>query len=80
MGTSSDSKRDAAVRFAKKLLETRGKVTESDLDIVRQAGFTDANLVEIIALSVQFLFTNFINNVFDTPIDFPVVILDSKTA
>jgi alkylhydroperoxidase family enzyme len=80
MGTSSDSKRDAAVRFAKKLLETRGKVTESDLDIVRQAGFTDANLVEIIALSVQFLFTNFINNVFDTPIDFPVVIGDSETA
>ncbi|HXI89468.1 MAG TPA: hypothetical protein VNO24_05570 [Blastocatellia bacterium] len=80
MGTSSDSKRDAAVRFAKKILETRGKVTESDLDIVRQAGFTDANLVEIIALSVQFLFTNFINNVFDTPIDFPVVVLDPKSA
>lgn len=80
MGTSSDSKRGAAIRFAKKILETRGKVTESDLDIVRQAGFTDANLVEIIALCVQFLFTNFINNVFDTPIDFPVVVMDPKSA
>ncbi|BDC45150.1 carboxymuconolactone decarboxylase family protein [Paraburkholderia terrae] len=80
MGTSRDSKRDVAVRFAKKIIETRGKVTEFDLDVVRQTGFTDANLVEIIALSVQFLFTNFINNVFDTPVDFPKVFLAPKSA
>jgi uncharacterized peroxidase-related enzyme len=72
-GASSDSKKDAAVRFAKKVIEARGKVTEADLAAVRQAGFTDANIVEIIALSAQFVLTNFINNVFDTPIDFPVV-------
>jgi uncharacterized peroxidase-related enzyme len=72
-GTSSDSKRDAALGFVKKVIETRGKVTETDLDAVRKSGFTDANVVEIIALSAQFLLTNFINNVFDTPIDFPVV-------
>jgi uncharacterized peroxidase-related enzyme len=73
LGASSDSKKDAAVRFAKKVTEARGKVTEADLAVVRQAGFTDANIVEIIALSAQFVLTNFINNIFDTPIDFPVV-------
>jgi uncharacterized peroxidase-related enzyme len=72
-GRSSDVKRDAAVRFAKNLVELRGRVSEADLNAVRQAGFTDANVVEIIALSAQFLLTNFVNNVFDTEIDFPVV-------
>ena len=72
-GRSNDVKKDAAVHFAKKLIELRGKVTEVDLIAIRQAGFTDANIVEIIALSAQFLLTNFINNVFDTEIDFPVV-------
>jgi uncharacterized peroxidase-related enzyme len=72
-GRSGDARRDAAVRFAKKLTELRGKVSEGDLKAVRQAGFTDANVVEIIALSAQFLLTNFVNNVFDTEIDFPVV-------
>jgi uncharacterized peroxidase-related enzyme len=72
-GQSGDAKRGAAVRFAKKLIELRGKVSEADLNAVRQAGFTDANVVEIIALSAQFLLTNFVNNVFDTDIDFPVV-------
>ncbi|MFM0572745.1 peroxidase-related enzyme [Paraburkholderia caledonica] len=71
-GTSSDPKRYAALNFAKKVVETSGKLTETDLDTVRQAGFTDANIVEIIALSAQCLLTNLINNVFETPIDFPV--------
>jgi uncharacterized peroxidase-related enzyme len=72
-GQSGDSKRNAAIVFAKKLIELRGKVSEADLNAVRQAGYTDANVVEIIALSAQFLLTNFVNNVFDTEIDFPVV-------
>ncbi|PZR46957.1 carboxymuconolactone decarboxylase family protein [Paraburkholderia fungorum] len=63
----------AAVAFARKLVETRGKVATGDLDTVRAAGYSDANIVEIIALSAQFLLTNFVNNAFDTEIDFPVV-------
>ena len=63
----------AAVAFAKTLIETRGKVTESDLHAVREAGFSDANIVEIIALAAQFMLTNFVNNVFNTEVDFPVV-------
>jgi uncharacterized peroxidase-related enzyme len=72
-GQSGTPKTAAAVAFAKKLMETHGKVSEDDLRTVRAAGFTDANIVEIIALSAQFLLTNFVNNAFDTEIDFPVV-------
>jgi uncharacterized peroxidase-related enzyme len=70
-GHSSDSKSDAAVQFAKRVTETRGRVSNADIAAVREAGFTDAQIVEIVASAVQFLFTNFINNVADTEIDFP---------
>ncbi|MFT4068145.1 carboxymuconolactone decarboxylase family protein [Paraburkholderia sp.] len=73
LGQSGNPRTAAAVAFAKALMQTRGKVSEADLDKVRAAGFSDANIVEIIALSAQFMLTNFINNAFDTDIDFPVV-------
>lgn len=73
LGESESPQVAAAVAFARKLMETRGKVATDDLDAVRVAGYSDANIVEIIALSAQFMLTNFVNNVFDTEIDFPVV-------
>jgi uncharacterized peroxidase-related enzyme len=65
-GRSTDSKRAAAIYFAQKVTETRGKVSNADLQVVRGAGFSDAQILEIVALSVQFLMTNFINNVAET--------------
>jgi uncharacterized peroxidase-related enzyme len=70
-GRSSDPKRAVAIGFAKSLVEKRGKVTDEDLDAVRAAGYTDQQILEMVALSVQFLFTNFINNVAKTHIDIP---------
>ena len=61
-GRSSDPKRQAAVAFAKALIETRGKVSDAQFAAVRDAGWTDANIVELIALTAQFLLTNFMNN------------------
>src|SRR6202000_1506403 len=72
-GKSSDPKRGAAADFARKLIEARGKVADEDLAAVRAAGFSDGDVVAMIALSAQFLFTNFMNNVADTDIDFPAV-------
>jgi len=72
-GHASDPKRDAAVRFARKVIETRGKVSEADVKAVRDAGYTDANIMEIIALVAMYSLTNFFNNVFDPENDFPAV-------
>src|SRR6266576_2426384 len=69
-GLSSDPKRQAAVAFAKALIETRGKVSDAQFAAVRDAGWTDGNIVEMIALTAQFLLTNFMNNAVQTPIDF----------
>ena len=72
-GHASDPKRDAAVQFARKVIETRGKVSDADLKAVRDAGYTDANVMEIVALVAMYSLTNFFNNVFDPEKDFPAV-------
>ena len=70
-GRSSDPKRGAAVR--KEADQNRGSVADADLAAVREAGLADPQIIEIVALSAQFLLTNFMNNVADTDIDFPAV-------
>jgi len=72
-GGSSDPKANAAVRFARQVVETRGKVSDADLAVVKAAGFSDAQIVEIVAVAVENVLTNFLNNVAETEIDFPVV-------
>jgi uncharacterized peroxidase-related enzyme len=72
-GHASDPKRDAAVQFARKVIEARGNVTDADLKAVRDAGYTDANVMEIVALVAMYSLTNFFNNVFDPEKDFPAV-------
>lgn len=72
-GHANDPKRDAAVRFARKVIETRGNVADADFQTVREAGYTDAHIMEIVALVAMYSLTNFINNVFDPDKDFPAV-------
>jgi len=47
-GGSGDPKADAAVRFAVRITEHRGRVSEADLKAVKAAGYSDAQLVEIV--------------------------------
>lgn len=70
-GKSSDPKTEVALQFVKKVIQMRGKVGDADLKAVRDAGWTDAQIIEMIARIVQFFYTNFVNNVFETEIDFP---------
>jgi len=72
-GHATDPKRNAAIQFARKVIETRGKVSDADLKAVRDAGYTDANVMEIVALVAMYSLTNFFNNVFDPEKDFPAV-------
>jgi uncharacterized peroxidase-related enzyme len=72
-GRSNDAKADAALRFAKTVAETRGQVSTGDIEAVKAAGYTDAQVVEIVLLVALNFLTNLINNVADTDIDFPVV-------
>jgi uncharacterized peroxidase-related enzyme len=72
-GASTDAKAGAAVAFAAKVTQARGHVTDSDVAAVKAAGYTDAQIVEIIAVVAENVFTNLLNIVAQTEIDFPVV-------
>lgn len=68
---ATDVRTDAALKFAKVVLETKGKVGDDELRAVREAGFGDSEIVEIVASVVVGCFTNFLNNVADTALDVP---------
>ncbi|MEX6687954.1 carboxymuconolactone decarboxylase family protein [Danxiaibacter flavus] len=72
-GHATDPKRDAAAQFAYKIIKSRGQVSEADLKAVRDAGYSDANLIEIVALVAMFSLANFFNNVFNPENDYPAV-------
>jgi uncharacterized peroxidase-related enzyme len=72
-GASNDIKADAAVRFAAKVAKDRGHVADADFAAVKAAGYTDAQVIEIVQHVALNSWTNFFNNVFQTEIDFPVV-------
>lgn len=72
-GASNDPKADAAVRFAVELVRERGHVGEDCLRAVKAAGYDDAQVIEIVLHVALNTWTNFINVVGATDIDFPVV-------
>jgi uncharacterized peroxidase-related enzyme len=76
-GTSNDPKADAAVRFAAKIVQRRGHVGEEDLRAVRLAGYDDAQIVEIVQHVALNTWTNYLNEVAKTDVDFPVVAASS---
>ena len=72
-GSSNDTFADAAVRFAASVTQQRGHVSDAELQAVRQAGYTDAQIIEIVQHVALNTWTNYINEVARTDIDFPVV-------
>jgi uncharacterized peroxidase-related enzyme len=72
-GGSKDSLAAAAVRFAVSVAQQRGHVGDDDVRAVRAAGYTDAQIIEIVQHVALNTWTNYINEVAKTEIDFPVV-------
>lgn len=72
-GASNDPKADAAVRFAARVARERGKISDADFAAVRLAGYSDAQIIEIVQHVALNTWTNYFNEVFQTEIDFPVV-------
>jgi alkylhydroperoxidase family enzyme len=70
---ASDPKRDGAVQFARKVIETRGHVSDADVRTVRDAGYTETNVMEVVAPVAMYSLTNFFNNAFDPQKDVSAV-------
>ncbi|NLD68079.1 MAG: carboxymuconolactone decarboxylase [Limnobacter sp.] len=73
VGHSSDPKTAAALRFALKLVDERGRADDADVRALRAAGFDDEQIVEIVAHVTLNLFTNYVNVALAVPVDFPSV-------
>ena len=72
-GGSTDPKAAAAVRLATEIVKTRGHVSDADLKAVKDAGYSDAQIIEIVMHVALNTLTNYVGVVAKTEIDFPVV-------
>ena len=70
-GTSADPKEDVLLRFARAVLEKKGAVEDADVAAVREAGYGDAEIAEVVAHVGLNTFTNYFNHVAGTTLDFP---------
>jgi uncharacterized peroxidase-related enzyme len=70
---TDNAKRDALVRFVRKLAQSSGTVSDEDFAAIKAAGYSDAQLVEISLAFATTVFTNVFNRINDTEIDFPAV-------
>lgn len=72
-GRSGDAKIASALAFALQVVEGRGQVDQQRFADLRAAGFSDGQIVELLAHIALNLFTNYINIALETPVDFPRV-------
>lgn len=73
LGRSDEVKTGAALVFARAIVESRGHIQDADLKAVREAGYSEAEITEIIAHVALNIFTNYFNHIAETEVDFPFV-------
>lgn len=74
-GSSEDAKAAVAVKLARSLVEHKGDITTAELIEAREAGYSDADIVEIITHVGMNLLTNILGKASRVDIDFPRVAL-----
>lgn len=73
VGRSDDPRTAAILKLSVSIVSAKGKVSDADLAAARAAGLSEADIVETLANVVANIFTNYLNHVANTDIDFPVV-------
>lgn len=74
-GNSQDAKAAVAVKFARSLVEHTGEVTTGELQAMRNAGFSESDIVEVITHVGMNVLTNILGKASRVDIDFPKVLL-----
>ena len=69
---SEDDQRAAALRFAREVVESRGQPSDEALDEVRNASYTDEQIIEMVTTVALATFTNYMNDFMGTEVDLPV--------
>jgi uncharacterized peroxidase-related enzyme len=73
VGVSTDPKAAAAMTLATTIVRTRGKTDDAALAAARAAGLSEGEIVEVVAHVALNVFTNYLNNLARTEVDFPKV-------
>src|SRR3954451_23617524 len=68
---SGDARNDALAKFTSYLITTSGTVSADVVAAVKQAGVTDAQIIEVALAVASITFTNLFNRINDTALDFP---------
>ena len=71
--SSGDAKEDAVLKLSRSIVLLRGEVSDADIKDARAAGLNDSDIVETVANVVINIFTNYVNHVAGTEIDFPKI-------
>ncbi len=69
--SATDGPTRAALQLARRIVETRGNVTDADIAAARKADLNDGAIAEIVANVALNIFTNYFNHVAQTEVDFP---------
>ena len=72
-GSGADKKSEAVLDLVWAILMDKGQIADSDFESARSAGLSDEEMVEVVANIALTTFTNFVNEVATTVIDFPEV-------
>jgi len=77
---AADPRTDAILKLARVLVVQRGELDATSLAEARAAGLTDGDLIETVANVALNIFSNYVNHIAGTVIDFPEVKLGSERA
>jgi uncharacterized peroxidase-related enzyme len=65
---AKDEKERAALQFARTIVNERGLASDEDVQRIRQAGYNDGEIAEIVANVALNIFTNYFNHVAGTAV------------
>lgn len=78
--SATEPRTDAALKFARLVLDRRGDIGDDDVTAIRRAGFTEGEVAEIIAHVALNIFTNYFNKAAGVEVDFPRVPLAAEAS
>ncbi len=70
---ASSDRTDVVLKLALSILVQRGEISDTALKSARSAGLTDGEIIETVANVAVNIFTNYVNHVARTVVDFPEV-------
>ena len=70
---AADPRTDAILKLARNIVVQRGELGATGLEQARHAGLTDGEIVETVAHVALNIFSNYVNHIAGTVVDFPEV-------